>query len=161
MSFGAALLAMSAVSAITSIGQGYVKRSEANYAATVSDEQAKSIDVAKGIEYGQYQRLKGKYLSKSVAAIGGSGIGLGGSALAVALDTQTQINIDQAIGQFNYEQEKLYKKNEANAYRRQGRSALSSSYTNAFSTMLMGGSQYAYYKGWLNTDSGAKTAGKL
>ena len=160
MSFGAALLAMSAVSAIASIGQGYVRKSEANYAATVSEEQAKSIQVAKEIDYGQYQRVKGQYLSKSIASIGASGQGLGGSSLAVMLDAQTQIGIDQAIGQFNYEQQRLYKTNEASAYRRAGRNYVTAGYTDAFSSLLMGASKYGLYKGF-NTDQGAKNAGKL
>lgn len=147
MSFGGVLLAMSAVKAITEIGQGKAQQAEANYNATLLEGKANMIGAQAEIDYGQYNRKKGKALSTSMATIAGAGIAPGGSAMAVMLDAQTQINIDQAIGQFNYEQEKQYTLNEASQARRKGNQAVSSGYSNAFSTMLQGASNYAMYKG--------------
>jgi len=161
MSFGGLILAMAGVQAVTQIAQSRAVKSEANYNASLYDNQAKLIDQQKSIEYGQYQRFKGDTMSKQTAKIAGMGIGLGGSAMAVMLDAQTQINIDQAIGQFNLEQEKQYAKNTAGAYRRAGKRAVSDGYTNAFSSLLTGASNYALYRGGLDLNQGAKGAGKL
>ena len=163
MSFGGILLAMSAVQAVSQIGQGYAQKEEANFNATLMEGKANLIGVQQDVEYGQYQRLKGQYMAKSMANIAGSGIKPTGSAMAVMLDAQTQINIDQAIGQFNFEQEKAYTRAGADATRRQGRQAVYSGYSNAFSTMLSGASNYAMYnkKTSFDLSAGAKKAGKL
>lgn len=147
MSFGGILLAMTAVQAINSIGKGYAEKAEANYNATIFEGQANVVQAQKEIEYGQYQRQKGQVLAKSMARVGGAGIGLGGSAMAVMLDAQTQIGIDQAIGQFNLEQEKQFRLNQASQARRGGKAAVSAGYSNAFSSILTGASNYAMYKG--------------
>lgn len=147
MSFGGAMLALSAVSAVSQISQGYAQKAEANYNASLFENKAKLIDVEKNIEYGQYQAFKGKSLSQSISNIAGAGIAPQGSAMAVILETQRQINIDQAIGQFNYEMDKYYTLEEANQARRSGKSAVSAGYSNAFSTLLRGASSYASYRG--------------
>jgi len=146
MSFGGALFAMTAVQAVGQISQGYAQKAESNYNATLYEGKANLIDVQKEIESGQYDRLKGQYMSKSVAGVAGSGIGLQGSALAVMLDAQTQINIDQAISNFNLDQEKNYATAQAATERRAGKAAVRSGYTNAFSSLMSGASNYALYK---------------
>ena len=151
--FGAALLAMSAVQSISQIGQGYAQKSEANYNATIKENQASMIGLQSDIEQGQYQRMKGQYLSKSTAQIGAAGIAPEGSAAAVMLDTQAQIGIDQAIAKFNKTQEQNYALSEASAYKRAGKQAVYSGYSNAFSTMLQGVSNYAMYNGLGNKTS--------
>jgi len=150
MGFGGALFALSAFQAVTQIGQGYVAKEEANYNATVLEGQAGMIDVQKGIEYGQYQRLKGQTMSKSMANVAAMGIMPQGSVLAAMLNAQTQINIDQAIGQFNFEQEKNLKVSQASMERKRGKYALQSGYTGALTTMLKSGAEYSMYKGMVN-----------
>lgn len=150
MGFGGLLFATTALQAVSQIGQGYAQKEEAKYNATVLEGQAGMIDVQKDIEYGQYQRLKGKTMSDSMVGIAGMGIMPQGSALAVMLDAQTQIGIDQAIGQFNFEREKNYKLAEASAERRRGRQAVYTGWSNAFSTALQGASNYAMYNGLSN-----------
>lgn len=145
MSFGGLIFAMTAVSAISQIGQGKAKQAEDNYNATLAENQANTIQAQSEIDYGQYQRQKGLVQSKSIANIAASGIQPTGSAMAVMLDAQTQIGIDQAISQFNYTQNKNYALNEASAYRRQGVANARSGYYNAFSTMLSGTYNYAMY----------------
>jgi len=148
MSFGGLMFAMTAVQAVSQIGQGYAQQAEANYNATLLEGKANLIDFQKGIEHGQYQRLKGQTAATSYANMAGGGIMPSGSAMAVLIDAQTQIGIDQAIGQFNLEQEKTYTKAEADASRRQGKYAVRGGYSNAFSSLLSGASQYAAYKGY-------------
>lgn len=165
LTIGMALMgAMTAVRVASSIGQGYVQKAESDYNATVAEEQGKAIDFQADVDYAQFQRLKGKTLSTSIANVGAMGIGLGGSALAVMLDAQTQIGIDQAVSKFNIQQEKLYKTNEAKLLRIQGRGYRTAGYTNAFSSLLSGGAQYAHYAGIFNEtfddDQGAKKGGK-
>lgn len=150
MSFGATMLAMTAVSAVSSINQGYAQKAEANYNATVLDEQSKLIQVKKEIEAGQYQRLKGRTLSTSMANTAKMGVMPQGSALAAMINAQTQIEIDQAIGQFNLDQEKLYTQQQASQVRRSGDQAVRTGYTNAFSSLLRGASDYALYSNGFN-----------
>lgn len=162
MGFGAALFTLSAMQAVSQIGQGYAQKEEAKYNATLLEGKAGLIDVQKGIENAQYERLKGQTMSKSIASVAKSGIMPTGSAAAVMLDTQTQLNIDQAIGQFNLEQQKRYTLNEAETVKRQGRQAVYSGYSNAFSSILSGTANLAMYnkKTSFDLSSGAKKGGK-
>jgi len=147
MGFSATLLALTAVSAVSQISQGYAQKKEAGYNADLVEQEAANIDIKKNIDFGKFQRLKGQVLSTSVSNVGGSGIGLQGSAMAVMVEAQTQINIDQAIGQYNFEQDKNYKLNQSDSIRRKGSQAVRTGYTNAFSTALRGASSYATYTG--------------
>lgn len=146
MGFGGALFAVSAATAVSQISQGYAQKSENDYNATLLEGKAKIIGAQKEIESGRYDRLKGQYLSKGVSTVAGQGRGLNGSALAVMLNAQTQINIDQAISNFNYDQEKNYTNAQADQQRRAGKAAVNSGYANAFSTLLQGTTNYAMYK---------------
>ena len=141
------MLALAGVQAVQQIGQGKVAQAEANYNASLKEGQAQMIDVSAGIQKGQDLRAMGKSLSTSMATVAGSGIRPTGSAMAAILDAQTQMQIDMAIGQFNYQQEKNYTLAEAESIRRSGKLAVQTARTNAFSTMLQGVSNYALYKG--------------
>jgi len=148
MSFGGVMLALAGVQAIQQIGQGKTAQAEANYNASVTEGKAQMIDVSAGIAKGQDLRAMGKSLSTSMSQVAGSGIRPTGSSMAAILDAQTQMQIDMAIGQFNYQQEKNYTLSEADALRRGGQLKAQEGYTNAFSTLLKGVSTYGMYKGW-------------
>lgn len=137
--FTTTMLALSAVQAVSQVSQGYAQKAEANANAALLRGKAGLIDIQKDIENGQYQRLKWQTLSSSMASVAGAGLMASGSAMAVMIDTQTQIGIDQAIGQFNFEQQKQYTLAEAEAMKRQGKAAVSAGWTNAFSTALQAG----------------------
>ena len=143
MGWTATLLALSAVQAVSQIGQGYAQKAEANLNATIIEGRAGLIDIQKGIESQQYDIKKGQVLSASMARTAAAGIKPTGSAMAVMINTQKQISLDQAIGQFNFEQEKRYTLAEADAARRGGAAAVRAGYSNAFSTMLSAGANYA------------------
>lgn len=143
---GAALLALTAVQAINQIGQGHAEEAEANFNAVVTEGKAGLIDVEKDIESNQYFRAKGRALSTSLADVAAAGLKPTGSVLAVMLDTQKQMSLDQAIGQFNLEQEKRFTLAEAEAFRRGGAVAKRTGYSRAFSSVLRGASQYAMFK---------------
>lgn len=146
MGIGGAIFALSATQAVSQISQGYAQKSEANFNATLLEGKANMIDLQSDIESSKYDRMKGQYLSKSVVNTAGNGLAVSGSPLAVMLNAQTQINIDQAISKFNFEQEKNYTNAQADAQRRAGSAAVKSGYSNAFSTLLQGGASYAMYK---------------
>jgi hypothetical protein len=165
---GWTMVALAAVQAVSSIQQGRMAEKEANLNATIMEGQAGLIDVQKDIEKAQYQRAQGKAMSSSFASMAGQGIMPSGSPMAVLLDTQTQMELDKAIGQFNLEQQKRYKMEEANAYRRQGKMAKQQGYMGAFTSMLQGASNYAMYKGMANkpttsfdTSAGATRASSM
>lgn len=168
MGFAGALFAVSAAQAVTQIGQGYAQNAEAKanasmiedtgrYNASVLEGKANLIDIQSDIEQGQYTRLKGQYASKSIANIAKQGIMLQGSAMAVMVNAQTQIGIDQAIAKFNSTNDKNYTIAAANeatrsaglqadALRRSGRSSVRSGYTGALSSLMQGGVNYLAYK---------------
>lgn len=145
MGFSGAMLAMSAVQATSQISQGYAQKAEAKFNASLLDQKAGLIDTQASIEYGQYQRLKAQNQATAVASTAKSGIAPQGSSLAYMIEAQRQISIDQAIGQFNFTQEKNYTKAQASAQRRAGKQAVYTGYSNALSTMMQAGSNYAMY----------------
>ena len=145
MSAGGALFALSAAQAVSQISQGYAQNAEAKLNASLLQGKASLLDVQSGIEQGQYQRLKGQTMGKSVAAAAGMGVGFSGSPMAAMLNAQTQINIDQAIAKFNMDQQKAYTLAEADQVRRQGKAAVRAGYSSAFSTILSGASNYVKY----------------
>jgi hypothetical protein len=147
MGMGGAMFAVAGAQAVSQISQGYAQKSENYFNARMLQEKAKLIDVQSNIENGQYERLKGQYYGKSVSNIAKSGVGLQGSSLAVIINAQKNISIDQAIAKFNSTQEKNYTLAQADAQKRAGKQAVYSGYTNALSTMLQGTSKYAQYKG--------------
>jgi hypothetical protein len=153
----AAILGLTAFQVASQVGQGYAQQAEAKYNASLLEGKAKLIDVQKEIEFAQYERMKNRMLSTSVANVAAAGLMPTGSAAAAMIDAQTNIGIDQAIGQFNFEQEKRYTLAEAAAIKRKGAQAVIAGYTNAFSTALKGGFMYGQQKGWFNTDAGART----
>jgi hypothetical protein len=137
-----AMVALAGFTAYNQIAKGKQQNEDAKYNATIKEGQAKMIGLESEIEQGQYDRQRAKYMSSATAQVAGSGLMLSGSSAAVILDTQTQIQIDQSIARFNKVQEKNYVMQEAGAFRREGKSARTAGYTNAFTTMLSAGANY-------------------
>lgn len=168
MGVAGALFAVTAAQGVSQIAQGYAQNSEANanassvedtgrYNASVLENKADTIDIQSNIEQGQYARMAGEYASKSTAAIAKQGIAPQGSALAVMLNAQTQIGIDQGIAKFNATTSKNYTlaqasdaqrtaSLQADQLRRGGANAIRAGYTGALSSLMQGASNYAMYK---------------
>lgn len=146
-------------SASSSIQQGREAKKEANYNANLIEQKAALIDVQAGIEKRQYERTKQQVTGKTVTRTAKSGLELSGSPMAVLLDTQTQIELDQAIGQFNFAQQKRFTLEEAAATRRMGKYQQSAYNAQAFSQILSSASKaYDYYGGGSkSTTTGVKT----
>lgn len=145
MSFAGALFALTAAQAVSQISQGYAQKAESNYNASVFDAKADLIGAQQEIDNARYQRAGGQYMGRAVSVAAKQGVGLQGSVLAVMRRAQTQIMIDQSISNFNYEQDKRYAKASAESLRREGKAQVNRGYTNAFSTLLSGASDYALY----------------
>jgi len=141
-------LASSAASAYSSYEEGKAMREEGYENAKLLKQKAALIDVQKGVEAQQYNRLANRTMGTTLANAAASGLDLGGSTMAVMIDTQKQIALDKAIGQFELEQQKRFTLAEAEGEIRRGKIAQRKAYVNAFSTMLRGGATAAYYGGW-------------
>jgi hypothetical protein len=152
---------MSALSAINSIYQGRAMKEEAKLNAAIYEGQAIAIDIQKGIEKEQYQRLKGQVMGKSMATMAAQGIMPSGSAMAVLLDTQKQIEIDQAIGQFNLEQSKRFTMAQSDAYKRKAKYVSQDARSTALSQLMGGAFNYGLYSGKIDLTQGAKGGGKV
>jgi hypothetical protein len=175
---------MAAVSAVSSISQGYQEKAEAEANARIVTStaevnanllelQADAIGIKRNIGIGQAVRARGKSAATTRANIAASGQSMSGSAMAVMVSTQAQMLIDQAIIDYNFTTEKQYTLAEARGvrrdaaskageYRRQGKAARTRGYTNAFSTMLQGAaaaSSYGSGKGTMDLKGQTKAFG--
>ncbi len=140
----AAIVALGAGAAGMQIAQGYSAAKEVNrqgeYNAQVYEQQAGTIGEQARIEAGQYDRAISRTVSKGIVRTAGAGLDMGGSPLAVMVDTETQMLMDKAVGQYDYEVKRRYTLSGADYYRQtareQGKAAIFGGYSNAFSTML-------------------------
>jgi hypothetical protein len=142
----AALVGLTAMSATSQYMTGQVQQAEAEYNARIAEEEAKMVDLQADIDYGRYQRLKGKTMAQSKAAVAGMGIEFTGSPISVIVAAQKQIGIDQIVSQFDFTTKRNALATQAAQERRRGKMAAYAGMTNAFSTMLSGASQVAMYK---------------
>ena len=147
----ATALAGSAIGAGMNIMAGQSQAAEAKrqgeYNAKVYEQQAGMIGEQKRLEGLQYDRARARLKSTGIARTAGSGFEMSGSPLALMLDTETQMNMDKEIGQYNWEVQKRYTQSGATAYRdigaNQSRLAKWTGYSNAYSTLLNGVGTYA------------------
>src|SRR3990167_1498761 len=140
----AAIVGIGAATATTQIMAGReqaknIKR-EGEYNAQVMEQQATMIESRKKIEEYQYNRAAARMRVAIVARTGKAGFNLSGSPLALLVDSETQIQLDKNIGQYNLEVQKRYALSGAQYYRgtasEQARLAKFKGYSNAFSTVL-------------------------
>ena len=108
-----ALLAISAFQGVSQIASGMYEEREASANAELQEAnaarleaQAGVVDVMKNIKAMQDDRMINIAASKTVAATASKGIEMSGSPAAILVNTRTQMEIDKAISQYNYEVEK-------------------------------------------------------
>ena len=169
----AALLTLGALQVGTSIASGYAQKKEAKYNAALLEQSAGLFDIQsdlieknKQLEAYQYNRIIGQVMGATTARVAKAGITMSGSPMAIMLDTYTQMEIDKRIGQANYDLEKYNiaigksrTLSAAQAYRRQGRTAVVAGYTNAFIAALQTGVSYGMMSGSFDTKSYANVSG--
>uniref|UniRef100_A0A6M3K7L0 Internal virion protein n=1 Tax=viral metagenome TaxID=1070528 RepID=A0A6M3K7L0_9ZZZZ len=156
-----AILALGAAQAGASIMSGISQNREAKYNAGLMEQQAGLLEQKKGLvdiqagqEAYQYGRAKTKMMGTLTSRVAKSGLMLSGSPLAVMMDNLTQMQLDESIGQYNFQLEKYNIDVEksralstAEAYRRQGKTALYQGYSGAFTSALQTGVNYGIYTG--------------
>ena len=184
----AMMVGLGAVQAGTQIYGGFQQKKEAEanakaietqsaYNAGVYREQAGMIEQQKQLKAAQDDRAMRFAAGKHTAITSAKGLQFSGSALAVLNDTMTQMQMDKAITQYNYDMEKYGVLSqaemtlrggtiEANAYRRKGNTAMYSGIVGGLST-LYGTAAYLGARNYtpagkkvIDTSGGAKTGGK-
>jgi len=160
--FGAISVAQAISGVITSIKAGEVAKAQAKYNQAMLENKAKWIDLQKETDAEQYNRFRGRFISKSVASVGGAGLMMSGSPMAVLLDSVTQINIDKSVSQANLEQQKRFTIASAEMQGLEAKNATRTARVNAYSSILESGSNFLNYKtgGSFNMSQGAKNAGR-
>lgn len=153
-------LAVTGATAATQVMAGNAQGNQYKYNAGLYDQQAKQIDVQKAIEAGQYNRAMRRTSGSIIARTAGAGLTMSGSPMAVLVDNLTQMEMDKSIGQYNLEVQKRYALATGSEYRRQAGVAVRQGYTNAFSTVLRGGFDYAMSSGMFRTGNNTIVGGR-
>lgn len=143
--FSGAMLAFSAVQGINSIGQGFAQSAEDKYNASLYTNQANATAVEGSIEQGQYTRKAGQMLSTQTADVAAKGLEPTGSAAAVMLSSQTQIETDAAIAKYNNTMAINQANQKAKMLKQQAGENIYSGFSSAFSDLLKGGTDYYGY----------------
>ena len=141
-----AMLALSAVQAISSIKQGYAEENEAYHNTALLGEKADMISAKQNITNAQYERRKASTWGTAMANVAAMGIKPTGSAMAVMMDAQKNIMIDQVIESFNIEQSKKFTQAEAEGQVRAGKRAVKQGYSKGLTSVLSGAYEYSKYK---------------
>ena len=141
---GGAMIAGGALTATTQIAAGraqaksYQRQGEFN--AQVYEQQAGMIQEQKKLEEYQYNRRAAKLRGSIISRTAGAGVLLSGSPLALLIDSETQLQYDKAIGQYNLDvQSRFAQSAAANARyagQEQARLAKFTGYSKALSTIL-------------------------
>lgn len=152
MALGTAIaIGMGVAGAATSVMGGYAQGKESDANAELYQQKAQQIDVAKGIEKSQYARAKRQVAGTTIARTAKANIGFGGSPLAVFIDTQAQMEMDEAVGQYNFEIDKQYNIGVADAYTKQASRQRTSGILKGFTSLMMMGSSLYTPKPSINT----------
>ncbi len=146
MGFGGAAAALSVVQGINSISQGFAQSAEDKYNASLYTNQASALAVQGSIEQGQYTRKAGEILSTQTADVAAKGLEPTGSAAAVMLSSQTQIETDAAIARYNNTMAINQANQKAQQLKQQAGEDIYSGFSSAFSDTLKGVTQYGMYK---------------
>lgn len=132
---------------------------QGEYNAQIYEQQASMIQEQKKLQSSQFYRMAARTRGSIVSRTAGAGFDLGGSPLAILADSEGQMLMDQAVGNYNLDVDSNLARSGAGYSRgtayEQARLAKSTGYTNAFSTVLNTGATF----GMLNMP--LKTAPKV
>ena len=149
----AAIAALGIMQAGQSIAGGIAQSTEAKYNAKIKEQQAQMIGAAQNVEAMQYNRQIGRAASTSIQRTAKSGLAMSGSPMAKLLDTQTQMEMDKAIGQYNLEVQKRFALSEAEQYKKQSKLYMTQGITQGFTQLLTTGLDYGMKAGWATKPS--------
>lgn len=152
----ALVLAGGAYSAYSSIKSGNQQAKaysqQAEYNAQIYDQQAEMIQQKKKIQDYQANRQIARMKSSIVSKTAGKGLMLSGSPLAVMADTESQMLFDKAIGDYNLDIERNFAMSSASQTRyagaNQAKLSKAQGYSNAFTTLLNTGTNFAIMRGF-------------
>jgi hypothetical protein len=138
------VLASGAMSAFSQAKAGNTQAksltSQGEYNAQVYEQQAGMILEQKKLQDYQFNRNAAKTRGAGVARTAGSGFLFGGSPMAMLIDSETQMQLDKAVGDYNLDVQRNFALSGANYQRgtaaEQAKLARSTGNTNAFSTIL-------------------------
>src|SRR3990167_282872 len=141
---GGAIIAGGAYSAYSQAkgGQQQAKSIErqAAFNAEVYEQQASMIQEKKKIQDTQYLRAASRMRGSITASAAGKGFLMSGSPLAILIDSESQLQFDKAIDDYNLDVERNFALSGATATRfagqEQARLSRATGYSNAFSTLL-------------------------
>lgn len=140
MSFVAgALGVMGVAKSFSDYSAGKAEAAQANYNAGIERQQASMIEAQKGLEGYQYDRAIARMRATTVSRTAKSGLLLKGSPLATLIDTETQMQLDKSVGQYNLEYEKRYHLSVAEQYSAQARYAKARASSGLFTGLLQTG----------------------
>lgn len=151
-----AVVATSAFSAISSMKAGNQQAKaisrQAEYNAQIYEMQGSMIQEKKKIQDYQYARQIARMRSSVVSKTAGKGLLLSGTPLAIMADTESQMLFDKAIGDYNLDVQRNFAYSAAANTRYTGmeeaKLAKTVGRTNAFTTMLNGGTNAAILGGY-------------
>jgi type II secretory pathway pseudopilin PulG len=150
---GAALSATSSIMGANQQAKSIKQQTEFN--AKVYEQQAEMVSEKKRISDYQFLRQSANARGTITSRTAGKGLLMGGSPLAILADTESNMQFDKAIADYNLDVEKNYALSGASYQRQTGaaqsRLAKYTGYSNAFSTLLSTGTQL----GIMNMDYGA------
>lgn len=123
---------------------------QAAHNAQVQEQQADLVNEKQKLEMYKSERAIGRVAATSRARVAGAGLEPSGSPLAVMIDAESQMRLDQSTDQYNLEVQKRYYGQSASMTRWEGAQASKltkwKGYTNAFSTLLSTGMSYMMYR---------------
>lgn len=155
MSFGAAILGLGAFQATSQYqaGQQQAKAisQQAEYNAQVYDQQAETIKNKQKLQERSDLRNAARYRGAAVASAASRGLLLSGSPLSMLIDSETELQLDSAVAQYNLNLDRHFAKTQAQSTRTQGRydsqTASRMGTMGAFSTLLSTGISYGQIYG--------------
>lgn len=118
---------------------------EAKYNAELMRERAELITKKQKMTATQWDRQIARAGGTLIANVAKSGLEFSGSPIVAMIDMTKQMMLDKQTELYNLEIEKRGASSQADAYQRQGKTALYTGYANTFSKAL---TSYADYKNW-------------
>lgn len=126
------------VSAYSAIEQGQAQKKAADENAAIAEANAQAAEDKAKYDEAQHREKVKRLLSSQRALYGASGVDMEGSPLMVQADTLDQGNMDALAIRKGGSVAAAEQRSMANLYRMQGKSARTSSYLSAGSTLLSG-----------------------
>ncbi len=129
--------------------QGADLKRQGEYNAQVYEQQGQMVLEQKKLKDYQNKRLRGRAQGAIVSKTAGKGLDFGGSPMAVLIDNESQMLLDNAVENYNLDVQRNYALSAAKYSRETGfnqsQLAIQTGKTNSYSTLLNSTSNYYGY----------------